>query len=119
MAASCSVRGDVASVDDMTQILTIGLFDGVGALRVAADAAGLPVAGHVSVEVNAAASRVLESRFPSSILVSDVEAVDLTMVKEWAGKFTQVGLIILGGDPQCQGVSGLNVDRRGALRGSP
>ena len=102
MAASCSVRGDVASVDDMTQILTIGLFDGVGALRVAADAAGLPVAGHVSVEVNAAASRVLESRFPSSILVSDVEAVDLTMVKEWAGKFTQVGLIILGGDPHAK-----------------
>ena len=68
----------------------------------AADAAGLPVAGHVSVEVSAAASRVLESRFPSSILVSDVEAVDLTMVKDWAGKFTQVGLIILGGDPHAK-----------------
>ena len=36
----------------MCQVLSVGLFDGIGALRVACDFLGLPVAGHVSVECN-------------------------------------------------------------------
>ena len=56
MAASCQVRGDVPALEDMTQVLTIGLFDGIGALRVAADSAGLPIAGHISVEMDSMAS---------------------------------------------------------------
>eukprot|EP00435_Cladocopium_sp_Y103_P030899 s1425_g7.t1 len=116
MAAACPVRGDIAAPQEMVQVLTIGLFDGIGALRVAADAAGLPVAGHISVEINPRASRVLESKFPGTRFVDDVEKVDLAMVKEWACQYTQVGLVILGAGPPCQGVSGLNADRRGALR---
>ena len=116
IAASCQVRGDVPALEEMTQVLTIGLFDGIGALRVAADSAGLPVAGHISVEVNSTASRVLEAKFPGTIFVDSVEQVDADMVKEWSCLFTQVGLVILGAGPPCQGVSGLNVDRRGALR---
>ena len=34
----------------------------------------------------------------------------------WAQKFTQVAVIVLGGGPPCQGVSGLNASRKGALR---
>ena len=116
MAACCKVRGDIPAMEDLTQVLTIGLFDGIGALRVAADAAGLPVAGHISVEVNPEASRVLESRFPGTLFVSQVEEVNAEMVKQWSCQFTQVGLVVLGAGPPCQGVSGLNVDRRGALK---
>ena len=116
MAASCPIRGDLPEVGDMTQVLTIGLFDGIGALRVAADSVGLPVAGHISVEVNQSASRVLESKFPSTVFVPDVESIDENMTKEWACQFSQVGLVLLGAGPPCQGVSGLNADRRGALR---
>jgi hypothetical protein len=106
IAASCPVRGDVAEVEDMTQVLTIGIFDGIGALRVAADAAGLPVAGHVSIEINKEASRVLESRFPSTVFVDDVNLVTAETVKEWACQFTQVGLVIIGAGPPCQGSVG-------------
>ena len=116
MAASCPVRGDLPEVGEMTQVLTIGLFDGIGALRVASDAIGLPVAGHVSVELNPQASRVLESKFPSTVFVDKVEAVTSEMTKDWACQFPQVGIVILGAGPPCQGVSGLNADRRGALR---
>jgi len=116
MAAVCPVRGDVAALEEMTQVLTVGLFDGIGALRVAADAAGLPVAGHVSVELNPRASRVLESRFPGTLFVDDVEKVDQEMVKQWACQYTQVGLVVLGAGPPCQGVSGLNADKKGALK---
>ena len=115
-AAACTTRGDLPEVDDMCQVLTVGLFDGIGALRAAADAAGLPVAGHISVEMNHSASRVLESKFPSTLFVDNVASVDETMVKEWTCRYSQVALVIVGAGPPCQGVSGLNADRKGALR---
>ena len=40
------------------------------------------------------------------------------MVKSWSLKFSQVGLVLLGAGPPCQGVSGLNASRKGALRDS-
>ena len=62
----------------------MGLFDGIGALRVAADACQLPVLGHISVEVKKEASRALESKFPSTVFVeAGVEAVDDEMVRGW------------------------------------
>ena len=38
------------------------------------------------------------------------------MVRCWAAKFSQASLVLLGAGPPCQGVSGLNSERRGALR---
>ena len=116
-ASRASVRGDVAEPSDMCAVLTIGLFDGIGALRVAADACGFPILGHISVEVKKEASRVLESKFPATEFVEGgVEAVDEEMVRRWAAKFSQASLVLLGAGPPCQGVSGLNSERRGALR---
>ena len=116
VASKCRIRGDVIDPVDIPGVLTIGLFDGVGALRVAVDSLGWNVLGHVSVEKDAAASRVVESRFPNTIFVQDVQTVDRAMVQEWAQQFTQVSLVLLGGGPPCQGVSGLNASRKGALR---
>lgn len=116
VAATCPVRGDLVEPWDVVGVLTVGLFDGIGALRVAADALGWSVHGHVSVEVSASAQRVVESRFPSTVAVSDVQAVDLEMVKGWAQRFSQVGVVLLGAGPPCQGVSGLNASKKGALR---
>lgn len=53
VAASCSVRGDVPEPHSVVQILTIGLFDGVGALRVAVDSLQMASVGHISVEKEA------------------------------------------------------------------
>ena len=115
-AGLSNVRGDIPEEESYTQILSIGLFDGIGALRVALDALGAPVAGHISVEKNAEARRVLEANFPDSECVEDIEMVTEDLVKTWALKFSMVGLVILGSGPPCQGVSGLNSDRKGALR---
>ena len=115
-AASCDVRGDLPDLDDHVQVLTVGLFDGIGALRVGADVLKLPMAGHVSAEVSKEGSRVLESNFPDSIQVGDVVKIDEEMVKQWATKYSNVGLVLVGGGPPCQGVSGLNADRKGALK---
>lgn len=116
VAANCKVRGDVVEPTDVVSVLTIGLFDGIGALRVAADALGWHVQGHISVEVSQQAQRVVESRFPNTISVADVKEVSGDMVKTWSQRFSQVGLIVIGAGPPCQGVSGLNASRKGALR---
>ena len=118
VASNCQVRGDVVEPVDVPTVLTIGLFDGIGALRVAADAVGWQVQGHVSVERSPEGRRVVESRFPGCIAVENVEMVDLAMVKDWAGKFSQVSLVLIGAGPPCQGVSGLNASKKGALRDS-
>ena len=115
-AALSSVRGDLPEEHDFVQVLSIGLFDGISGLRVALDALGLPMAGHISVETSEEARRVVESYFPDTIFVHDVEHVTVEMVKEWSLQFGSVGVVIVGAGPPCQGVSGLNADRRGALR---
>eukprot|EP00438_Fugacium_kawagutii_P021772 Skav214889 [mRNA] locus=scaffold1749:153337:159325:+ [translate_table: standard] len=116
IAASCPVRGDIVELDDSCSVLTVGLFDGIGALRVAADAAGLPICGHISIEANKSASRVLESKFPATLFYDDVVAIDRDIVKQWACQYTMASVVVVGAGPPCQGVSGLNVQRRGALR---
>ena len=62
-ALESDVRGDIPEEIQITQILTVGLFDGLGALRLAVDALGIPVAGHLSVEKEPTARRVVESYF--------------------------------------------------------
>ena len=115
-AASSHVRGDLPEEHDFTQILSIGLFDGISGLRVAMDCLGVPVAGHISVEKTPEARRVVESYFPDTIFVEDIECIDEAMVQRWSLRFSNVGLVVVGAGPPCQGVSGLNSDRRGALR---
>eukprot|EP00438_Fugacium_kawagutii_P014258 Skav215743 [mRNA] locus=scaffold106:20958:23971:- [translate_table: standard] len=116
IASHCQVRGDVVEPADLPSVLTIGLFDGIAALRMAADSLGWCVVGHISVERSKEASRVVESRFAGSIIVPDVTQVDDELVQSWANQFTQVSLVVVGGGPPCQGVSGLNAARKGALR---
>ena len=118
MAASSPVRGDIPEEHDFVTVLAVSLFDGIGALRVACDALNLPMAGYIAVEKRAEARRVVESFFPDTLHVDDVASVDAEMVKQWACKYSNAGVILLGAGPPCQGVSGLNADKRGALRDS-
>ena len=115
-ASNLPVRGEVPDWESFSQVLSVGLFDGVGALRVSLDALGAPMCGHISVECNKNAQRVLEANFADSLLVSSVEEVDDEMVLRWSLKFSSASLVILGAGPPCQGVSGLNSERKGALR---
>ena len=115
-AANSQVRGDVPEEHDMIQVLTVGLFDGIGALRMAADVLGLPMAGHVSIEKDPKARRVVESWFPDTSFYEDVVTFGANEVQALAFKHSNVGVVLLGAGPPCQGVSGLNFDKKGALR---
>lgn len=91
------------------------MFDGIGALRVACDVLQLPMAGQISIENNPEARRVVEAFFPDSLFHEDVRTVDEELVRKFALRFSNVGIILIGAGPPCQGVSGLNFDKRGAL----
>ena len=98
------------------RILSIGLFDGIGCLRVALDLLGCDVAGHFSVEKDPGARRVVEHHFPGTMRYPDVVEIEEKDVKAWALTYGQVELVLIGAGPPCQGVSGLNSQRKGALR---
>ena len=98
------------------RILSIGLFDGIGCLRVALDLLGCDVIGHVCVEKDAAGRRVVEHHFPDSLHYDDIAEVTEEDVQRWALRYGQASLILIGAGPPCQGVSGLNSQRKGALR---
>ena len=115
MVSQGQLRGDYPESRGDLSVLCVGMFDGISALRVALDALGVQVIGHVSIERQASAKRVVESHFPGVILIDNVEDVTEAMVQSWSTKFSQCSLVILGAGPPCQGVSGLNSDRRGAL----
>ena len=80
LASEGLLRGEQRESQQDHKILSIGLFDGIGALRVALDLCGAPVLGHISIEKSAEASRVVENHFPGSLFVSDVALVDEEMV---------------------------------------
>ena len=99
----------------------MGLFDGLGALRLAVDSLGVGVAGHLSVEKEGAGRRVVESIveafFPDTTFHDDVKTVDAEVVGSLAMRFPSVAMVLIGAGPPCQGVSGLNASKKGALRG--
>eukprot|EP00438_Fugacium_kawagutii_P027558 Skav207077 [mRNA] locus=scaffold1909:466964:476771:+ [translate_table: standard] len=117
MVAQGGLRGDVPESRYEFCVLSVSLFDGIGALRVALDLVGVPVLGHVSVEVNPNAQRVVEAHFPGSVCISKVEEVTEEVVRGLACRFSQCALVLLGAGPPCQDVSGLNSERKGVLRG--
>eukprot|EP00435_Cladocopium_sp_Y103_P044210 s1097_g12.t1 len=116
LAQSALARGEVEEPFETCEVLTVGLFDGIGALRVATELLHLPVAGHISVECNTAANRVVEASFPGTRHVASVQQVTAEEVMAWACEYTTVGVVLIGAGPPCQGVSGLNFDRKGSQR---
>ena len=97
-------------------VLVIGLFDGIGAIRVALDLQDVHIVGYISVEKNPAARRVVEAHYPGVLVYNDVEEITEHEVLTWSWRFSQCSVVLIGGGPPCQGVSGLNTDRKGALR---
>ena len=114
--ASGNLRGEHPEPRLDGGVVAIGLFDGIGALRVSLELLGVPVLGYVSIEKHDPARRVVERHYPGVVHYPDVKDVTPELVKQWSAQFSQACMVVIGGGPPCQGVSGLNADRRGALR---
>eukprot|EP00438_Fugacium_kawagutii_P016937 Skav234517 [mRNA] locus=scaffold2162:214817:223139:- [translate_table: standard] len=111
-----SLRGEHPQLQEDPGVLCIGLFDGIGALRVALEVLGVPVVGYVSVEKESTAQRVVSAHFPGVLHYDDITKLTFEDVQSWARTHSQCGMVVIGAGPPCQGVSGLNSDRRGALK---
>ena len=116
MVAEGQLRGELPEPSGDHGILVVSLFDGIGALRVAVDLLGVPVLGYVAIEKHAPARRVVESQFPGVMTFEDVRAFGYEDVRRLSVDFSQALMVLLGAGPPCQGVSGLNSDRKGALK---
>ena len=115
LAAQGHLRGQLPELRQEHRVLTVGLFDGIAALRVACDLLGLQIIGHISVEKDKVAQRVVAAHFPEAVHFSDVADIQEDEVQTWARDYSQASLVLLGAGPPCQGVSGLNAQRKGAL----
>ena len=100
LVAQGSLRGMRRERHPDQQVLSIGLFDGIGAWRVALDLLGVSVIGHISAEQNP--DRAVEAAFPGTEVVEDVAQVTEDLVRAWSLRYSQVSLILLGGGPPCQ-----------------
>lgn len=85
MACEGKLRGQVPEHRTEHRVLSIGLFDGIGALRVALDGLGLSSIGHICVEKDAKGRRVVEAHFPDTIHYQDVNDITADVVKSWTG----------------------------------
>lgn len=58
----------------------------------------------------------MESRFPGVERFDDVTTLTEELFKQLSLRYSQSSMVLIGAGPPCQGVSGLNADRRGALK---
>ena len=103
--AEGTVRGEEIESFQNQGLLVISAFDGIGSLRIALDTLKVPLAGYVSIEKDPIARRVLESHFPCSMQISDIESVTPETLQQIAAQFPNCKAVLFGGGPPCQGVS--------------
>ncbi|CAE7349712.1 unnamed protein product [Symbiodinium sp. CCMP2592] len=112
--SSGAFRGE--NVDDIPErgVVCVGLFDGVGSLRLALEVLQVNVQLHVSVESDEHAKRVVEGHFNNVVQLNSVEDITPEMCQRWAGKASGAGMVIVGAG-QCQGVNRPNGERSGSV----
>ena len=81
--AEGSLRGEYPEPRWDGGVVVIGLFDGIGALRVAMELLGAPIIGYVSVEKHEPARRVVERHYPGVLHYFDVMEVTAEQVRQW------------------------------------
>ena len=112
--SSGAFRGE--NVDDIPErgVVCVGLFDGVGSLRLALEVLRVNVQLHISVESDEHAKRVVEGHFNNVVQLDSVDDITPEMCQRWAGKASGAGMVIVGAG-QCQGVNRPNGERSGSV----
>jgi len=98
------------------RVLCVGLFDGMGALRVALSRLEptVLVVAYVSSEILGPAKRVVRKRWPGVIEWGSVLNISTEMVdKLMQFLLTRIDVVIIGGGSPCQDLSSLNAHRVG------
>ena len=102
---------DATMDPEKCQILVISAFNGIGGAFRAYDLAGVLPAALISIEIDAAARRVVRGCWPHCLEVSDVNLVDLAMVRQWANTFPRIIEVHIWGGFPCVHLSSARSDR--------
>ncbi len=94
-------------------MLLIELFGGIGGGRRALELLQLEVAGHMSVEMNPEAQRVVIRARPAVAHYEDVKHFGKAQLMEARRKLMRIEVIVFTNGAPCQDVSGLNATRKG------
>lgn len=95
----------------VSPILLISLFNGIGGAFRCYDILNISPMGRIAVELDAAANRVTQRRWPGTILVHDVKEIDEAMVRQWSLKFLQVIEVHLWAGWPCVDLSSVRFGR--------
>ena len=106
----CQSASDSPSGDE---VVLLGPFDGVSAMRVAWHNLGLGCAGHISIDNCPHARRVVESEWPDVEHHADILKVDDKVIGNWKHKYPGAKHVVSVGGFPCQDLSGANVQRKG------
>ena len=93
-------------------ILVVSCFNGVGGTFRCYDIQGVMVEGLVSIEIDPAARRTVRRAWPHALEVSDINQVDLKMVKQWANAFPRVQQVHVWGGFPCVHLSSARFNRQ-------
>ena len=96
-------------------VLLISAFNGISSSHQILSVLEVPLVGSVAVEPDPQANRVTRTHFPQTEIIDCIKTITLEVVEEWARKYAGCKIVLLTGGPPCQGVSGLNASRKGAM----
>ena len=108
VGASQSAQADSPS----SPILVISLFNGIGGCFRCYDVIGVRPRGRISFDLCREANRIVERRWPGTIMMGDVKDITLEMVEEWAVQFGDVEEVHLWGGFPCVDLSSAKAFRR-------
>eukprot|EP00435_Cladocopium_sp_Y103_P021090 s1976_g5.t1 len=93
-------------------ILVISLFNGIGGSFRCYDILGLEPCGRIAVELDAAANRTTQRRWPSVLVIRDVRSVNRETVRSWSTKFLRISEIHLWAGWPCVDLSAVKHNRQ-------
>ena len=108
-------KGELAG-EGVAPILLISLFNGIGGTFRSYDIVGITPTGRIAVELNDAANRITQRRWPGVVVVKDVREVTREVVRSWSLQFLRIEEIHLWGGFPCVDLSGVKHGRAN-LRG--
>ena len=97
-----------------TYVVIVGLFDGMGTLKIIAELLGLSLSGHVPGEIDRTAKRVIRLRRPGVAQLGDIRSVGKASVEAGFKTFASMDFVVwLGAGSPCQDFRALNKGGQG------
>ena len=93
------------------ELLIVSCFNGLGGCFRAYDLVGLRPAALISIEIDAAAKRVVRTTWPHAMEIHDINEVDRDMVSSWANMFPRVVEVHAWGGFPCVHLSSARAGR--------